>query len=202
MGSQLRAPIPPRAIHLCVDMQNIFMPGAPWETPWMSRVAPVVEEIAGRFAANTIFTRFITPAKPEDMPGMWQLYYKRWHKLTRMKIEPGLLDVIPRLKRFVPPATVVDKMHYSPFTESNLLSLLEARETDTLVITGAETDVCILATVLGAVDRGYRTIIVSDGICSSADEHHDALLQLYHQRFIDQVETTDAVTVLAQWARS
>ena len=138
MGSQLRAPISPRAIHLCVDMQNIFMPGAPWETPWMSRVAPVVEEIAGRFAANTIFTRFITPAKPEDMPGMWQLYYKRWHKLTRAKIEPRLLDVIPRLKRLVPPATVVDKMHYSPFTESNLLSLLEARETDTLVITGAE----------------------------------------------------------------
>jgi nicotinamidase-related amidase len=201
MGSQLRKAISPRAIHLCVDMQNIFMPGAPWATPWMSRVAPIVEEIANRFVANTVFTRFITPARPDDMPGTWQSYYRRWHKVTRSEIDPELLELIPQLKRFVPPASVIDKAHYSPFTEPNLVALLNSRQVDTLVITGAETDVCVLATVLGAVDLGYRTIIVSDAICSSADAHHDALLQLYHQRFTDQVETADAEHVLSQWTR-
>jgi hypothetical protein len=43
----------------------------------MERVLPVVAEIAGRFPQRTVFTRFITPAKPEDMPGMWQRYYQR-----------------------------------------------------------------------------------------------------------------------------
>jgi nicotinamidase-related amidase len=201
MGDRLRAPISPQAIHLCIDMQNVFMPGAPWATPWMARVAPVVVEIAGRFAANTIFTRFITPATPQEMPGMWQRYYQRWQSLTRSQIDLALLDLIPELKGFVPPATIVDKMHYSPFTEPRLATLLASRKVDTLVITGAETDVCVLATVLGAVDRGFRTIVVTDAICSSSDDGHDALMQIYHQRFTEQVETADAEIVLSQWPK-
>jgi len=183
-------------------MQNVFMPGAPWATPWMSRVAPIVAEIAGRYTTQTIFTRFMPPLDVQDIPGTWRRFYERWQNLTRARIDPELLELVPSLRRFSPPATVVDKMHYSPFTERTLSSVLTARNADTLVITGAETDVCILATVLGSVDRGYRTIIVSDAICSSADDHHDALLRLYHQRFTEQIETADAETVLSQWARS
>lgn len=202
MGVGLRAPVPANAVHLCIDMQNIFMPGAPWATPWMSRVAPVIEEIAGRLPANTVFTRFITPTTPEEMPGTWRRYYQRWENVTLSKIDPNLLELIPRLKRFVPPAIVLNKAHYSPFTEPILSKLLSLRQADTLVITGSETDVCVLATVLGAVDRGYRTIVVSDAICSSADAHHDALLQLYHQRFTEQVETAEAETILSHWAKA
>jgi nicotinamidase-related amidase len=80
--------------------------------------------------------------------------------------------------------------------------LLSLRQVDTLVVTGAETDVCVLATVLGAVDRGFRTIVVTDAICSSSDDGHDALMQIYHQRFTEQVETAEAETVLSQWNRS
>ena len=72
---KLRAPLSPTAVHLCVDMQNIVAPGGPWATPWMERVAPVVIALAERFAARTIFTRFVTPERPEDMPGTWQRYY-------------------------------------------------------------------------------------------------------------------------------
>src|SRR3954463_16491665 len=34
------------AVHLCVDMQNIFAPGGLWETPWMEKVLPTVTSIA------------------------------------------------------------------------------------------------------------------------------------------------------------
>jgi PhnB protein len=36
------------------------------------------------------------------------------------------------------------------------------RRSDTLILTGAETDVCVLSTALGAIDHGYRVIIVED----------------------------------------
>ena len=49
------------AVHLCIDMQNIFARGNIWETPWMERVLPVIADIAARFAKRTVFTRFITP---------------------------------------------------------------------------------------------------------------------------------------------
>jgi Isochorismatase family len=59
---------------------------------------------------------------------------------------------------------------------------------------------CVLATIMGAVDHGYRVILVRDGVCSSSDEGHDALLELYHRRFSIQIETADAEAVLSRWA--
>jgi nicotinamidase-related amidase len=54
--------------------------------------------------------------------------------------------------------------------------------------------------VLGAVDFGYRVVLVTDAICSSSDETHDALLTLYHQRFAQQIETVDTETLLRHWS--
>jgi nicotinamidase-related amidase len=68
-------------------------------------------------------------------------------------------------------------------------------------LTGSETDVCVLATVLGAVDLGYPVIVVSDAICSSSDEGHDALMKVYHGRYSEQIETLDTEAVLSRWPR-
>jgi nicotinamidase-related amidase len=70
-----------------------------------------------------------------------------------------------------------------------------------LIVTGSETDICVLATVLGAVDLGYRVILVRDAVCSSSDEGHDALMKLYHQRYNEQIEVADAATVIDRWER-
>ncbi len=77
--------------------------------------------------------------------------------------------------------------------EPDLESALRARRAETLAITGGETDVCVLATVLGAVDRGYRVVLATDAVCSSSDDTHDAMMTLYRQRFGQQLEiaTTD-----------
>jgi nicotinamidase-related amidase len=57
----------------------------------------------------------------------------------------------------------------------------------------------VLATVLGAVDLGYRVILVRDAICSSSDAGHDALLEVYHRRYTEQIETADAESILRRW---
>ena len=46
-------------------------------------------------------------------------------------------------------------------------------EADALIVSGSETDVCVLATVLDAVDIGYRVIVVRDAVCNSSDEGHN-----------------------------
>jgi nicotinamidase-related amidase len=193
-------PLTARSWHLCVDMQNLFAEPTPWHTPWMARVLPAVEAVVSRFPERTVFTRFVPPAHPQDMPGAWARYYERWSELSLSRIDPVLIELVPSLARFVPPAVVVDKHVYSPFVERGLLQLLRKRHTDALIITGAETDVCVLAAVLGAVDFGYRVVLVTDAICSSSDETHDALLTLYHQRFAQQIETVDTETLLRHWS--
>ena len=66
-------------------------------------------------------------------------------------------------------------------------------------MTGGETDVCVLATVLGAVDFGYRCIIARDALCSASDEDHDAMLALYSRRFGQFVETATVEEILDIW---
>jgi nicotinamidase-related amidase len=107
---------------------------------------------------------------------------------------------MPQLARFAPPAAVIDKSRYSAFAEPHLHAHLMERKADGLIVTGSETDVCVLATVLGAVDLGYRVIVVRDAICSSSDEGHDALLRVYHGRYTEQIETADAESVLRRWS--
>ena len=78
---------------------------------------------------------------------------------------------------------------------------LKRRDTDTLIISGGETDVCVLATVLGAVDRGYRVVIVADALCSSSDETHDASMAVYANRYGQQVETIRTEDLCKSWPR-
>ena len=117
----------------------------------------------------------------------------------REHLDPRLLELLPPLAKLVPPATVFDKTRYSAFFGTQLRQHLNDRRADGLVITGSETDVCVLATVIGAVDLGYRVILVRDAVCSSSDAGHDALLEVYHRRYSVQIETADAETVLSKW---
>ena len=185
--------------HLCVDAQNMFLEATAWHVPWLGRVLPFIAEIARRKAEATIFTRFIPPQTAEEAPGAWHRYYQRWREFTRERIDPRMLELAPPLAALVPPAAVIDKPAYSPFSCARLDRLLRERHVDTLVVTGAETDVCVLASVLSAMDRGYRVIVVTDAVCSSADQGHDALVQQYQRRFSQQLETIDTETLLRIW---
>jgi len=189
------------AAHLCIDMQNIFAKGGVWETPWMERVLPVIADICARYTERTVFTRFVTPRRAEDMPGMWQIYYRRWAETTRERLDPALLALMPPLAALVPPASVFDKRVYSAFAGRRLRAHLAARGADTLIISGAETDVCVAATALAAIDLGFRVIIVTDAVCSSSDQGHDSLLTLFEQRFTIQLQTADTESILSAWPK-
>jgi nicotinamidase-related amidase len=187
------------AVHLCIDMQNIFYKGGLWETPWMERVLPTIVTLSAWKAERTIFTRFITPETPDKRPGRWQKYFRRWTQATRAHLPLHQLELLPELGRFAPPALVVDKPGYSAFSAPQLYSLLTERRVGTVVLSGAETDVCVLATALSAVDFGFRVVIVEDALCSSLDAGHEALMTLYRNRFSEQIELVALNELKSLW---
>jgi nicotinamidase-related amidase len=197
----LRAPIEPHAVHLCIDMQRLLAPDGPWPTPWAAPALERAVRLIEPRPAQTVFTRFMPPRSPEEMPGVWRRYFEKWRGVTREFIDPSLLELLPPLGSFAPPATIVDKGRYSAFIDSPLHSVLRERGVSTLVVTGAETDICVLSTVLTAVDLGYRVIVVADAICSSVDSTHDALMTVYSERFGEQIELVDTDAVLESWER-
>lgn len=200
MGA-LKAELAENAVHLCLDMQRLFSADGPWPAPWMTRVLPVVVRLVQHAPAQCVFTRFIPPEEADRAWGMWRAYYRKWPDVVRARLAPALLDLLPPLQTFVPPAHVLDKPGYSAFFNTSLRSWLAVRSVHTLIVSGSETDICVLSTVLAAVDLGYRVIVVQDAICSSSDQTHDALLMLYRARFDVQIEVASADEVLDAWRR-
>lgn len=194
-----RGPLGRDAFHLCIDMQNIFAEPTPWHVPWLVRVLPFIEQIATRHPDRNIFTRFITPPAPGMLPGAWRGFYERWSEMLQGAIAPRLLELVPSLAALAPFGSTFDKMAYSPFSNPDLLAHLRRRSAGALIVTGVETDVCVLSGVLRAVDEGFRVVVVKDGTGSSSDATHDALLQVYATRLSEQIELVDAETILTTW---
>jgi nicotinamidase-related amidase len=192
-------PLTSTAVHLCVDMQQMFAEQTEWHVPWMRRVLPAVLRIARAFPARTTFTRFVPPMRAADAQGTWRQYYQRWRQFTGEQLAPHYLALLPELLELVPPAQVIDKRFYSPFAEPQLHQALQDRNINSIVITGGETDVCVLAAVLDAVDLGYRVVVASDALCSVSDEAHDNLLQLFGGRFQQQIEVASSEAILEAW---
>lgn len=189
-------PFGPGAVHLCIDMQRLFGPEGPWAVPWAVGVLPRVEALCRHDPARTIFTRFLPVQSPRQARGTWRRYYEKWDAVTLDRIDPALVDLLPELAGFSPPARVIDKVLYSPWSVPDFDAMLRRDGVNTLLISGGETDICVLAAVLGAIDRGYRTILVSDAVCSSDDIGHDNTRELFRRRFERQCEVAGTEEVL------
>lgn len=119
--------------------------------------------------------------------------------MTIDNLGPDMIAIVLELARYCPPGRVIDKFVYSPWISTDLHHQLRKSNIDTIVITGGEIDVCVLATVLGAIDWGFRVVLVTDAVCSSADETHDATMTIYKNRSAEQVETAPTQRLLEEW---
>jgi len=57
-------------------------------------------------------------------------------RVTRDKVDPALLELVPDLTSFVPPATVIDRQTCCAFTNSRLQAYLDEHQVNTLIASG------------------------------------------------------------------
>lgn len=79
---RLNRPIAASAVHICVDMQKMFMPPGAWAVSWFPQTLPMIVRLVERDRFRTIFTRFIPARRPRGGHGMWRSYYERWAEMT------------------------------------------------------------------------------------------------------------------------
>lgn len=187
--------------HICVDMQRLFAEDTPWHVDWMNRVMPQVLEVASAHPERTIFTRFLPPHSASQAAGRWRDYYRKWWMMTGEHLPPELVELVPELARLAPPARIFDKGVYSPWLDGRLHALLKQEKVKSLVLTGGETDICVMATALGAIDLGYHVVLLDDAVCSGADATHDASLKLLGKRFSIHLELLSTEAFLSDVAR-
>lgn len=191
-------PIGPGTVHIAVDMQVLFTPPGRWVVD-MAPILPNVQAISATHPARTLFTRFVVPEHAEHAPGQWRRYYEHWWDFTGRHLDDGRLELVEPLRSIASPGAVIDKPTHSAFEAPELEEKLRALGATNLVLTGVETDVCVLTTALSGIDRGYRVIVISDAVTSSSPEGHAATLGALLQRYSQQAEVMDTATLLAEW---
>jgi gluconolactonase len=71
---------------------------------------------------------------------------------------------------------VVEKLRMNAFYETRLEALLRGLDVETLVVTGAWTNMSVEHTARHAADAGYRVVVASDGTATMNDEWQQAAL--------------------------
>ena len=102
------------------------------------------------------------------MTGAWRDYYRHWRAMTRDSLDPRLLELADTPPALFPPARILDKAVYSAFADPRLAPALRRKGIGTLIVTGGETDVCVLSTVMAAVDLGFRVVLPADARAAPA----------------------------------
>ena len=87
---------------------------------------------------------------------------------------------------------IVEKMRMNGFYDTRLDSLLRGLGADTIVITGAWTNMSIEHTARHGADAGYEIVVVSDGTSTTGEEWQNAALN-YALTNVARVATTDTV---------
>jgi len=201
---------PTRTAHVIVDMQNGYMaPGAAVEIPIAREIVSNVNDIsrAVRAAGGTnVFLHYTT--RDEDIVN-WSTWYSHFHdadsrEMMRKAFAPNThswnlwsgLDVADQDIK-------LEKSRFSAFTQGtcDLHSVLQARNIETVIITGVATNCCCESTARDAMQLNYKVIFVADGNAALTDDFHNASLNNLRSLYADIAMTEGVIGLLREGAQ-
>jgi len=177
MTPTLPAIDPKRTALLAMDFQNGVVGMAPEPDALLERVRGAIAAV--RAAGGTIgyvrvaFTEDDWAAVPETNKG-----FSRLAEARGMHDE----DAATQIDERIAPEDgdiVVRKTRVGGMSTTDLHEQLTGRGVDTLVLTGISTSGVVLSTLVDAVDRDYRVIVLSDGVADRRADVHEVLLNSY-----------------------
>jgi nicotinamidase-related amidase len=200
-----------RTALLVVDMQRGFLdPGEALEVPTARDIVPTIRQLLEAFRAKrlpVVFSEFVYSERLPLLVG--QLHPE--HQPATPGAPTGFgrpssncLEGHPSVKtvaELTPRADelVISKHGYDAFAGTPLDSALRARGITSIVITGTLTDICVLATVVGAFHREYRVTVVDDGVATLWPEIQHATLDIIGRAYGRVVSSKDVMNEVSTW---
>jgi len=91
--------------------------------------------------------------------------------LATTQYAKGLGATVPEVAALLPAGEVMDKTAFSCFGSDRFCSAVHALpgNRNTLIVCGMETHICVLQTVLGALNQGFLVHVASDAVSSRAE---------------------------------
>ena len=92
----------------------------------------------------------------------------------------GLGPTVPALAAHLPPADIVEKIHFSAVADGCLEKLPDFSRPQ-VVLTGTEAHVCVLQTALGLLGAGKEVFVVAEAVGSRRPEDRQLALERLRQ---------------------
>ena len=109
------------------------------------------------------------------------------------------VEIDPRIAP-LPHEPVLNKLFASAFFGTPLGSLLTAAGCDSVIVTGASTSGCVRATVVDALQHGYRPVVPREAVGDRNPSAHEANLYDIDVKYGDVVSVDDVVAHLGELA--
>lgn len=93
---------------------------------------------------------------------------------------------------------LLEKKYASAFFGTDLVSRLNSREIDTLVLTGFTTSGCIRATAVDGVSYGFRIIVAEDAVSDRSELSHEQSLFDIEQKYGDVMTSKEVIQTIGQ----
>lgn len=83
----------------------------------------------------------------------------------------GLGPIVPEIASLLPDRDHIDKMEFSCFGSDRFCSAIKSLpgQRNTLLVCGMETHICVMQTVMAALDKGYLVHVAADAVGSRAE---------------------------------
>jgi len=202
---------PGRTALLVVDMQRGFVdPGEALEVPQAREIVPVIQRLLAVFQSRrlpVVFTEFVYSERVPLLVG--DLHPE--HKPAPPGAPTGFglpssncleghpsAETIPALGPR-PDELVVRKHGYDAFHGTPLDGALRACGVPSLVVTGTLTDICVLASIVGAFNREYRVTVAEDAVATLWPEIQRATLDIIGRAFGRVVSSKDIASEVTAW---
>jgi nicotinamidase-related amidase len=186
-------------VHVVVDMQRLFAEETGWRVPTIESVMPNIQRLVVHRPDRALYPRFITPKSVEAAKGNWQVFYRRWPQVTQDKLPPALFDLMAPLAARASAEAQIDKPGFSAFSTPDFAKALARLKAGALVLSGVETDACVFATAIDAIDRGHRVVIASDAVTSFSLDAHRAALDHILPRYAPLIDLATTSDIIAAW---
>jgi nicotinamidase/pyrazinamidase len=155
---------------LIVDLQRDFCPGGALPVAGGDNIVPNINKLVAEFRDSGDLIVASKDWHPETTVhfkkdgGMWPIHCVA--NTNGAKFHPNL-DPVGIKKVFVK-GTENDDKGYSSFeaTDANLAEYLKSCDVDELVIVGLATDYCVKATVLDALNNGFKVTVPRDSVAA------------------------------------
>lgn len=100
----------------------------------------------------------------------------------------------------LPDEPVLNKLFASAFWGTPLASLLASQGCDSVIVTGASTSGCVRATVIDALQHGYRPIVPREAVGDRNPAAHEANLYDIDLKYGDVVPLEECIAALEELA--